>query len=182
MIALSPQRLWLRVAPSQRPLLCLALFLFSLSGLVSGLALRPLIVTGSPPLHHGDAATAKLGTIPNSVATATIAQATAVTMVPERFSVQLIASALSVHAGQTLTITVQTKLLRDSALPARGVLCMLTLQNTSLTATQTTDASGTTLWTVVIPTDLASGTYNAEVTAHWGAFAASFGQVNIAVE
>ena len=151
----------------RRPAMLMIFFAVSMAGLVSGLALRP-IVRHLVAMRASPTAT--------SVATATVS-ATATpdlpALTPEAFALNLTGTPLNVAPAGTFALTVHAALSRDATLAARGVSCAVQIDGLTLTPVPNltlTDAQGNSTWTLQIPAGTAPGTYSVTVTAHWGLF------------
>jgi hypothetical protein len=161
---------WERIAAGRRPLIWVALGCISLSGLVTGLALRTL---AAPP-HSTPGASSS---IPGSTTTGT----TSVTVIgtpiaPQRFGATL-QIPTPVAPGGSLTVLAHTVLATGDHAAAPGVTCQLVFPSASgipAPPTQHTDATGTATFTVPIPLTTPAGGYLVTLHATWGVFAATY--------
>lgn len=155
--------------------------LVALIGLLSGLLARTLIGPQSPTAQT--TATAPAGASTRVPATSTASggsspsTATGTTSsVTGHFRLSVTVTPKTVAPGQQLTITVNA-FNPDTRAPIAGLPCTLRAPTngsqpllTSWPASQTTDASGATTWTVTAPSEPA-GTYDVEAfaqTSSWG--------------
>jgi len=170
MITAHPVWPWQRLAPDRRPLATVALVLISLSGLLTGIVLRPL-TQDLWPRSPQRSATIPLAKQPTATPTTNTAQA-------ESFFLGLqLSPGGEISAGNTLTVTAIAKLSNTRA-PAQGVTCTITITGPDTLqvqpATQQTDANGEAAWTIPIPNGANSGGYTVTVTGKWGQFSATW--------
>jgi hypothetical protein len=156
------------VTPSRRPLLIFAFVLISLSGLLAGMALRPLthnlFKSAGSVSQTGESGVIKSVTSPIPSAN------------PEHFKVKISSSASIVSPGQVVTFTAMTNTLSDGR-KVTGVPCTATIDgpNTStLFPTQATDDNGTVTWTFQFPADASAGEYHVTVKSEWGVYSATW--------
>ncbi len=171
MISAQPMWPWQRLAPDRRPLATVALVLISLSGLLTGIILRPLtqnLWPGSPQ----SSATIPLAGQPTATPTAVANPAQSFFL-----GLQLSPGDGEVRSGDTLTVTAVAKLSSTRA-PAQGVTCGVTITGLESLpvqpATQQTDADGEAVWTVPIPVGTIPGGYSVTVSGNWGQFSATW--------
>jgi hypothetical protein len=170
MISAQPMWPWQRLAPDRRPLATAALVLISLSGLLTGIVLRPL-TQDLWPRSPQRSATIPLAKQPTVTPTIISTQA-------EAFYLGLQLSPDSaVRAGDTLTVTATTTLSGTNS-PAQGVTCAITITGPESLpvqpASQQTDANGAATWTVPIPNGTSPGGYSVTVIGKWGQFSATW--------
>lgn len=153
---------WQRIARDRRPYIWLALFLISMSGLISGVLLRPLTTQWRQPTGSTSP-----GVVAQASPTAT-APIVAVSVTPQKFVAKL-APIVMGQPGGSFAITALTTLAKTGK-PAPGVICHLTFAaNAHIPAPppQTTDATGTTTWTISIPATTPRGSYQVLLNATW---------------
>ncbi len=159
---------WERIAAGRRPLIWVAFACISLSGLVTGLALRTL---ASPP-HSSPNSGIPGGTTGGGTSVA----ATGTPVAPQRFGATLQIPAL-VSPGGTLFVQARAVLATPGSHPAPGVTCQLTFPTASAIPappSQQTNAAGTATWTIPIPATTLAGSYLLLLHATWGVFAATY--------
>jgi hypothetical protein len=170
MISAQPIWPWQRLTPDRRPLATVALVLISLSGLLTGIVLRPL-TQDLWPRSPQRSATIPLAKQPTATPTST-------TNLAQSFYLGLrLSPGGEVHAGDTLTVTATAKL-SSTKTPAQGVTCSVTITGAETLqvqqATQQTDANGEATWTIPIPNDAISGGYTVTVNGKWGQYGATW--------
>lgn len=169
---------WQRIARDRRPYILLALFLISMSGLVTGIALRPLTAQWGTHINGN--------TPPGTSFQATTTTATLVptdgSVVPQKFIVA-IDPVQSAAPGGTLTIIAHTTLPKTGK-PAPGISCQLTFDAATHippSVKQTTDMHGNATWAITVPATTAPGTYAMTLTAKWGAGFGATWQVTVTI-
>jgi hypothetical protein len=172
MISAHPQASWpwQRMAPNRRPLMTMAFILISMSGLLSGLVLRPITQSLWPNANQSNNAKAPtLTQPPTATATSTVTAA--------NFYIGLKATPNIVPPGGSFTATATAKLSSTGG-PAQGVTGTLAISGPSVipitTPTMTTDANGNAIWTITVPTELSDGAYTITVTGKWGIYGATW--------
>jgi hypothetical protein len=153
-------------APDRRPLLIFALILVSVSGLITGISLRPL--THGSLFDFLKPPTNAMGAPPvTTVATAT--PTPVATTKPESFHVYVDLSNSVVASGNTVTLIANTNLDANSQ-AAVGITCTVAISGPSTLpklAAQSTDGNGKTSWTITVPPGAAAGAYHINVNADW---------------
>lgn len=166
---------WQRVTSDRRPLFTLAVVLISISGFVSGIALRPLTQSATSPELPGQS-------VVTSKPTATPTY-TAIPLTPQLFALSQTITPREVSAGESVTVTIHAKTNPgDETTPiasVAGITCVANLvQGKTVIPLETmnhvTDADGNATWTVVIPATIPPGAYTFQVSGKWsGNFAAT---------
>ncbi len=177
----APQTPWQRLAPHHRPLLLLAMTLISISGLVTGLALRPLVLNWSKHSITANRTVSTTSTAPQGT-TSPVNSATT----PGYFSAIMCAPAVA-QPGGSFTLTAYAAVGKLSDHPpcqitatmkaASGVNMSISFAAASgipAPAPQTTGTDGTVTWTVPIPSTTRPGSYRVSLRATWGTFAANW--------
>ena len=172
---------WQRLAPQRRTFLWLAILLISASGLIAGLALRPL----THGLMGSGSSLSVAGSTPpaTGAGTATATLVPAVTT-PQRFALRLDVPAPTA-AGGAMTITAHALVgafdsqgnLTGPTKAAQGVACRLSFDPAAaitLPGAQTTDDKGAIVFTIVIPSGTPAGTYKVHGSAAWASFHADY--------
>jgi|GEM_PF-7020822 len=176
MISLHQQPQWPTARRSgfdRRSLLVLTLVLISMSGLFTGLALRPLTY---PKLFGSKSSpSVSISSSTNTIHTTAVASAVSIASAPERFYVSLLTSPTVIKPGDTLSVQTPA-LLNASNHPAIGVTCTLTVASPlSLpTPMQVTNAAGLAQWSIHIPFNAPAGQYQIQLNAKWGSYGANY--------
>ncbi len=155
---------WARVAPQGRNILWLAILLISASGLITGVALRPLLHGMGTTTPHGGGTTTATSTPAPGTVTATLAPAVTT---PQRFAIAVELPAPTAPGG-TMTVVVHAT---AATKPAQGVTCQISftpLGGITLPGSAATDATGSISFAVAIPATTPPGTYTVHVHATWG--------------
>ena len=170
---------WQRIARDRRPYILLALFLISMSGLVTGIALRPLTAQWWPTPNGGT-------TPPSTSILATTTTATLVPtsgpVAPQKFNVA-IDPVQHVAPGSTFTVIAHTTLAKTGK-PAPGVTCQLTFDAATHippSAKLITDTRGSATWSITIPASAPAGTYPMTLIGKWGAGFSTTWEVTVTV-
>ncbi len=176
---ITTQPVWPLRRPYQthRPLIALALALVSLSGLLSGLALRPL----TRGLLSTAGVTRVLTSAPASSVAAT-PQIVAPVATPQAFFLGLNVTPQEASPGDTITVRALAQLSQGSG-PAPGVSCSLAITGQSklpAVVARITDTRGQTAWAIILPAGTPPGVYAVTVSAAWGEFRANW-QVSLVV-
>ncbi|HEV2236672.1 MAG TPA: hypothetical protein VGR57_08440, partial [Ktedonobacterales bacterium] len=155
------------------PLLVAVLAIFLAGGLGAGALARGFVDSLHPPLATATATARTTATIKSAAVTVTAGPPTAVPTQagPDQpFLLAISATPSHVSAGAAITITVVATT-KTGGKPMAGLSCALAAPRTGPTgllsawpAAQTTDARGTTNWTITVPS-VTAGTYGVEVSA-----------------
>lgn len=174
MIVSQPTWPWRRLPRSARALAVGTYCLVSLTGLLAGLGLRPLVLQ-SLRLDPATSVTAPQELVPtDNAATASVPPAA---LAPASFTLSLTILPQTVRAGGNVTVATLARLKQDGTTPTPGVQCALAVAKLTPPLTvlpQTTDANGAANWRVTIPPATPPGVYDITIQGTWGLFTYSY--------